>query len=129
MNKDFDKEIDEFLSLIEEYKFDSKMIKIAINITQLRNALTSNDFQYIKQLTDKIRKDTDFEGIPYIKKATNKPEVLRIKNNAYYLIDRLSVLAFKNIAEHEFGKKIEERSVPASIVYKTLRLLIDGNNA
>lgn len=129
MNKDFDKEIDEFLSLIEEYTFNSKMIKIVTKITQLQNAIISNDFQYIKQLTDKIRKDTDFEGIPYIEKTTNTPKILKIKNNAYYLIDRLSVLAFKNIAEHEFGKKIDELSVSASIVYKTLRLLIDGNNA
>ena len=129
MNKDFDKEIDGFLSFIEEYAFDSKMIKISTKITQLRNAIASNDIQYIKQLTDKIRKDTDFEGIPYIEKVTNNPAVLKIKNNAYYLIDRLSVLAFKNIAEHEFGKKIAELGVPASVVYKTLKLLIEGNNA
>lgn len=68
-----------FFSLIEEYKFDSKMIKIAIKISQLRNAINSNDFQHIKQLTNKIHNDTDFEGIPYIEKTTNKPEVLKIK--------------------------------------------------
>lgn len=72
MDKDFDKKIDEFLSLIEEYKFDLKMVKIATKITQLRNALASNNLHNIKCLTNKIRKNTDFEGVPYIEKATKR---------------------------------------------------------
>ena len=127
MNKTFEKEIDKFLSLIEEYDFNSKIKEIATKITKLRDAIASNDFHYIKLLTEQIREDTDFEGIPYIEKESKKPEVLRIQQNAYYLIDRLSILAFKNISEHKFDKKIDELNVPASVVYKTLKLLIEGS--
>ena len=79
-------------------------------------------FPYTKLLTEQIREDTD-----YIEKASKKPEVLRIQQNAYYLIDRLSILAFKNISEHKFGKKIDELNLSASFVYKTLKLLIEGS--
>ena len=118
--------IDEWLTLINEYKFIDKMSEIVNKILRLEKVLNEGKERTIAAITKEIYENTDFEGIEIKwRNNTNQSRYLTIRMDAKYLIDRLTLLAFKKISEHELDKGIEQFGTEAKVVYKGLKLALE----
>ena len=126
MSKQILEYIDEWLTLINEYKFVEKINEIVEKISRLKVALNNGNVDKIESVIRTIYENTDFEGIQIKRRYVPKPnKLITIPQNARYLIDRLSLLAFKKIIEHEFEQSLEQFGVETKIVYKELKLALD----
>lgn len=118
--------IDEWLTLINEYKFIDKMGEIVNKILRLEKVLNEGKERTIASITKEIYENTVFEGIEIKwRNNTHQSRYLTIRMDAKYLIDRLTLLAFKKISEHELDKGIEQFGTEAKVVYKGLKLALE----
>lgn len=118
--------IDEWLTLIDDYKFIDKIAEIVEKITQLRTALNNRNVNKTESVIKTVYENTDFEGIEIKQRyVRGLSKFITVPRNARYLIDRLSLLAFKKIIEHEFEQSLEQFGVGTRVVYKELKLALD----
>ena len=126
MSKNILEVIDEWLTLINEYKFLDKIAEIVGKISRLKSALNSGNVDKTESVIKTIYENTDFEGIEikqrYVR-GLNK--FITVPRNARYLIDRLSLLAFKKIIEHELEQSLEDFGVETRVVYKVLKSALE----
>lgn len=118
-------DINNFLEFINEYKDISDVSEILYNIGRILNLLNSQRFHDCDVLCNQIVNSTDFEKVkirPVDKR--NMTVIQRIKSNAFYLIERLTMLAFNKISKHELGKEIDEENKSLSVIYNLLKLEI-----
>ena len=114
----------ECVDLISDCIFADEMAVILNKITTLISALKQGTAHYIERLTNEILHSVNFEqeGIPIkFQDKRHMSNLMRIKSNCFYIIDRLILLAFKKIAEHELDKQIP-LSDELSTIYKTMKL-------
>lgn len=114
-------DINNFLEFINEYKNISEVSEISFNIGRILNLLNSQRFHDCDVLCNQIVNSTDFENVkirPVDKR--NMTVIQRIKSNAFYLIERLTMLAFNKISKHELCKGIEVENKSLSVIYNLL---------
>lgn len=114
----------ECIDLISYYIFAEEMAVILSKITTLISALKQGKAHYIERLTNETLHSVNFEreGIPIkYQNYRHMSPLYRIKKNCLYIIDRLILLAFKKISEHELDKQIP-LSDELSTIYKTIKL-------
>ena len=116
--------IDEWLTLISEYNFLDEIVDISNKILKLKSAINKGKGSDIASVTKMIYDNTDFEGIEIKFRKQNQVTYIIIRNDAIYLIERLSLLCFKKIAEHELEQGIEQFGKEPNVVYKALKLAL-----
>ena len=121
--------INEYLDFIGKYHHIKEISDIFNKIGRLIKALDLNDIHKCDMISNEIVKSTDFENIR-IRNVDKKNMniVQRIKSNCYYIIERLTLLAFNKISKHELGKEIDKENKKLSIIYKTLDLALKNKN-
>ena len=115
------------VDLISNYIFAEEMSIILNKITILINALKHGNAHYIELLTNETLHSINFEreGIPIkYQNQRHMSALYRIKKNCLYIIDRLILLAFKKISEHELDKQIP-LSNELSAIFKTMKLELE----
>lgn len=121
-------DINNFLEFINEYKNISEVSEISFNIGRILNLLNSQRFHDCDVLCNQIVNSTNFENVkikPVDKR--NMTVIQRIKSDAFYLIERLTMLAFNKISKHEFGKEIGEENKSLSVIYNLLESELKNN--
>ena len=118
-------QIDEWLELINVYKFWDEIKDITGKIVRLKSVLANGKGDDIASVTKTIYDNTDFEEIEIKFIKLGRKNYVTIRKDAIYLIDRLSLLGFKKIAEHELEKNLELLGIETRIVYKELKLALE----
>ena len=121
--------INNYLRLIDEYNYIKDLSDISHKIVKIITALKENDIHKCDKISNDIVNNTDFENIvlmPADKKHMNA--IQRIKSNCYYLIERLTLLAFNKISQHELGKEVDVKNKEISVIYKILELSLKNKN-
>lgn len=116
-------DINNFLKFINEYKDINGVSEISYNIGRILNLLNSQRFHDCDVLCNQIVSSTDFENVkirPVDKR--HMTGIQRIKSDAFYLIERLTLLAFNKISKHELDKEIDEEDKLLSTIYDLLKL-------
>ena len=128
MSKNILEFIDEWLTLLNEYKFLDKIAEIVEKITQLRTALNNRNVNKTESVIKTIYENTDFEGIEIKQRyVRGLSKFITVPRNARYLIDRLFLLAFKKIIEHALEQSLEDFGVETRVVYKGLKSAMEKN--
>ncbi len=125
MQKKILEEMNELLTLINEYKYIDKVSEIVNKILKLEEALNEGKERTIEAVTKAIYENTDFEDIEIKWKKPIQKNYFTIRSDAVYMIGRLILLAFKKISEHELDKGIEQFGTEAKAVYKGLKLALE----
>lgn len=126
MSKQILEYMDEWLTLINEYKFVNRIDEIVEKISRLKAALNNGNVDKIESVIRTIYDNTDFEGIQIRRRYVPRPnKLITVPQNARYLIDRLSLLAFKKIIEHELEQGLEQFGVETRVVYKGLKSALE----
>lgn len=118
-----------FLEFINTYKDISEVSEISFNIGRILNLLNSRQFHDCDVLCNQIVNTTEFENVkirPVDKR--NMTVIQRIKSDAFYLIERLTMLAFNKISKHELGKEIDEENKSLSVIYNLLKSKLKNQN-
>lgn len=118
-----------FLEFINTYKDISEVSEISFNIGRILNLLNSRQFHDCDVLCNQIVNATEFENVkirPVDKR--NMTVIQRIKSDAFYLIERLTMLAFNKISKHELGKEIDEENKSLSVIYNLLKSKLKNQN-
>lgn len=121
--------INTYLNLIDEYNYIKDLSDISFKIGRIIAVLNSNDFHKCDIVSKEILNSTDFENIkisPADKRHMSPVQV--IQSNCYYLIERLTLLAFNKISKHELGKEIDRENKELSVIYKSLDLALKNKN-
>ena len=121
--------INNYLNFIDEYNYIKDLYDISFKIGKIIAVLNLNDIHKCDVLCNEIVSSTDFENIE-IRPADkrNMSVVQRIKSNCFYLIERLTLLAFNKISKHELGKEIDRENKELSVIYKSLDLALKNKN-
>lgn len=121
--------INDYLNLIDEYNYVKDLTDISYKIRRIIGVLNLNDIHKCDTVCNEIVNTTDFENIilrPIDKRYVNI--VQRVKSNCYYIIDRLTLLAFNKISKHKLGQEIDEKNKELSVIYKSLDLALKNKN-
>lgn len=116
----------EYIDFISQYDYRRDIVGISQKICSLISALESNNIHYIKRKTKEVYESTDFEGIEIKHEPPRFNVITQAIRNCRYIINRLIVLGFKKIAEHELEKGLGDIDLTGdiSVIYNTLKLAL-----
>lgn len=116
----------EYIDFLSECNYIHDILEISQKIRSLVKVLASNRIYYIKSKTKEVYESTDFEGIEIKNEPPCYDEITQAKRNCCYIINRLIVLGFKKIAEHELENELRDIDITGDIstIYNSLKLAL-----